>query len=269
MKDDKADRAAPRQPRKQRARNAPPRASRHLASGGGAARNSEIVYRDLRQQIISMTLPPGTPIVEKDITQRYGISRTPVREAVLRLSEERLVDVVPKSGTFVSRIPLAVLREALVARRALEEATVRAATARATESQIMQLRAIIQRQRETAEAGDEEAFHMADEDFHAGIAAAGRLAGIWELIQQVRIQVERYRRLTLPQQGRMQRVVKEHAAVLDAIARRDADAAVARMTDHLNKLRLDIAVFRDMWPDYFVYDPRVDGDLLEEPASPA
>ena len=269
MKNDTADRAtAPRQPRKPRARNAPPRVSRHPASGG-AARNSEVVYHDLRQQIISMALPPGTPIVEKDITQRYGISRTPVREAVLRLSEERLVDVVPKSGTFVSRIPLAVLREALVARRALEEATVRAATARATESQIMQLRAIIQRQRETADAGDEEAFHLADEEFHAGIAAAGRLAGIWELIQQVRVQVERYRRLTLPQQGRMQRVVKEHAAVLDAIARRDADAAVARMTDHLNKLRLDIAVFRDMWPDYFVYDPRVDGDLLEEPASPA
>ena len=265
MKEDTGGRATAlaRHPRKQRARNAPPRINRHQPVPG-AARNSEVVYRDLRHQIMSMTLPPGTPIVEKEITQRYGISRTPVREAVLRLAEERLVDVVPKSGTFVARIPLSVLREALVARRALEEATVRAATARATESQIMQLRATIQRQRETAEAGDEEAFHLADEDFHAGIAAAGGLPGIWEMIQQIRVQVERYRRLTLPQQGRMQRVVSEHGKVLDAIAKRDADRAVAHMTDHLNKLRLDIAVFRDLWPDYFVYDPKVDDDLLEQ-----
>jgi DNA-binding GntR family transcriptional regulator len=83
------------------------------------------------------------------------------------------------------------------------------------------------------------------------------------MIQQIRVQVERYRRLTLPQPGRMRMVVKEHAAVLDAIARRQPDKAVAKMTLHLNKLRLDIAVFRDLWPDYFVVDPAVDDDPFE------
>ena len=186
-----------------------------------------------------------------------------MREAVLRLAEERLIDVVPKSGTFVARIPVSVVREALVARRALEEVTVRAATEKATESQLMELRAIIQRQKETAESGDEAAFHRADDAFHAGLAAAGRLPGIWDMIQQIRVQVERYRRLTLPQPGRMRMVVKEHTAVLDAIARRQPDKAVEKMTLHLNKLRLDIAVFRDLWPDYFVVDPAVDDDPFE------
>lgn len=217
-----------------------------------------MVYGDLRRQIVSMELVPGTPILEKEITKSYGISRTPVREAVLRLAEEQLIDVIPKSGTFVARIPISVLREALVARRALEEVTVRAATEKASKSQLMELRAIIQRQRETSEGGEEEAFHRADDAFHAGIAAAGRLPGIWDMIQQIRIQVERYRRLTLPQPGRMLIVVDEHAAVLDAISRRNADEAVEKMTLHLNKLRLDIAVFRDLWPDYFIPDPAFD-----------
>jgi GntR family transcriptional regulator, rspAB operon transcriptional repressor len=247
--------------RKPRAHNAPPNVDTH-ARVPRTAKNSDVVYRDLRRAIIAMELAPGTPIAEKDITERYGISRTPVREAVLKLAEDRLVDVVPKSGTFVARIPLSVLREALVARRALEEVTVRAATARASQSQIMQLRAIIQRQQEMADIADETAFHRADEDFHAEIAAIGRFPGIWDMIQQIRIQIERYRRLTLPQKGRMQLVVDEHNSVLDAIASRDGDQAVLRMHDHLNKLQLDIAVFRDLWPEYFIYDPALDDDLL-------
>lgn len=249
--------------RKPRAHNAPPRTDGR-ASMPAAAKNSDVVYRDLRNAIIAMELVPGTPILEKEITERYGISRTPVREAVLRLAEERLIDVVPKSGSFVARIPLSVLREAIVARRALEAVTVRAATEKASESQIMQLRAIIQRQRETAEAGEEAAFHRADDDFHAAIAAAGNLPGLWDMIQQIRIQVERYRRLTLPQPGRMRMVVGEHGDVLDAIARRDAEEAVQRMSLHLNKLKLDIAVFRDMWPDYFVHDGALDADMLTD-----
>ncbi len=253
--------ASPRT-RKPRAPNAPPPSNGHPAAQA-KEKTSDTVYRDLRRQIISMELVPGTPIVEKEITARYGISRTPVREAVLRLAEERLVDVAPKSGTFVARIPLSVLREALVARRALEEVTVRAATEKASESQLMELRAVIQRQREMAEKGDEAAFHRADDAFHAGIAAAGRLPGIWDIIQQIRVQVERYRRLTLPQPGRMRLVVEEHSEVLDAISRRQADEAVEKMILHLNKLRLDIAVFRDLWPDYFVHDPALDDEFDE------
>ena len=250
-------------PRKPRAPNSPPRVNGHHGMPT-PAKNSDVVYQDLRGDIISMKLVPGTAINEKELTQRYGISRTPVREAVLRLVEDRLIDIVPKSGTFVARIPLAMVREALVARRALEEVTVREATAKASESQLMEIRAIIQRQRERAEAGEEATFHRADDDFHAAIASAARLAGIWNMIQQIRIQIERYRRLTLPQPGRMLKVVGEHEAVVDAIERRDADAAVEAMVYHLNKLQLDIAVFRDLWPDYFIFDPAVDSELIAQ-----
>lgn len=247
--------------RRRRAPNAPPAgAALHVAQGGLTI--ADTIHRDLRRQIVAMTLKPGTPISEKDVAARENVSRTPVREALLRLAEERLVEVVPKSGTFVARIPLSALPEALAARRALEGVTVRAAAEHATASQITGLRALVQRQQEEAEAGDQVAFHKADEDFHAAIARVGGYPGIWDLIQHAKVQLDRYRRLTLPQEGRMDIVVGEHGAVVEAIAARDADLAVARMEEHLGKLQLDIAVFRDMWPDFFVHDLPHDARLL-------
>ena len=209
-----------------------------------------------------MKLVPGTPISEKEVALEEKVSRTPVREAILRLAEERLVEVVPKSGIFVARIPMSALPEAIVARRALEGVTVRAAAQHANRSQVTELVSLVQRQEEAAERGDPVAFHRADEDFHAAIARIGRYPGIWDLIQQVKVQIDRYRRLTLPQEGRMDMVAGEHLAVVRAIEAGDADLAVARMEEHLDKLQLDISVFLDMWPDYFVHDLPFDERLL-------
>lgn len=89
-------------------------------------------------------------------------------------------------------------------------------------------------------------------------ATAGKFSGIWDLILQVKVQVDRYRRLTLPQTGRMAMIIQEHEAVVDALAAGDADAAVQNMDFHLDKLQLDIAVFRDLWPDYFIHDIKID-----------
>lgn len=240
-------------PRKPRAPNASPAARRGQRSRP-AVRNSDLLYNELRRDIVSMHRPPGAPIQEKELALSHGVSRTPVREAVLRLVEERLIEVVPKSGTFVARIPLSSLPEALVARSALERVTVRAAAATAGPAAIAELQALVDLQQRSAGTGDEAAFHEADEAFHAAIATAGGYPGIWRFIQQMKAQVDRYRRLTLPQPGRMLLIVAEHAAVLAAIAAGEPEAAAHRMADHLEKLQIDIAVFRDLWPDYFIHD---------------
>ncbi len=255
--------SAPREPaRRRRTANQPPVGPARFARAASSTIAEEI-YRRLHRAIVSMELTPGTPVSEKEIAQAEGVSRTPVREAMLRLADERLVEVVPQSGTYVARIPLSALPEALVVRRALEGVTVRTASRKATPSQILELRALIERQRETAAAGDREAFHRADEAFHAAIAAAAGYPGIWDMILQVKVQVDRYRRLTLPQEGRMELIVGEHAAVVEAMAAGDGEAAVRAMEEHLDKLQLDIAVFRDLWPDYFVHDV-----ALDEPSKP-
>ena len=166
---------------------------------------------------MSLGRRPGEVISEAEIALSYGVSRTPVREAILKLSDEGLVEIFPHSGIFVSRIPLAALPEAIIIRKALEETTARLAADRATSSQIQILHAILARQREADSAGDRDGFHQADETFHGAIAEVAGYPGIWTLIQQVKVHVDRFRRLTLPQSGRMSQVIAEHEVILAAV----------------------------------------------------
>ncbi|QCI65902.1 GntR family transcriptional regulator [Phreatobacter stygius] len=215
---------------------------------------AEAVYLALRDDIVSLARKPGSQVNEKAIALAHGVSRTPVREAILRLAGEGLIDVVSKAGTYVSRIRLSALAETIVVRKALEEVTVRAAVAHATPSQIIEMRALLTRQAEASEAGDQGAFHLADEAFHETIARAGGFPGIWALVQTVKLQVDRYRRLTLPQPGRMALVIREHKLVLDAIEARDADAAAEAMGRHIAGLDVNLAEIRRINPNHFEED---------------
>ncbi len=212
------------------------------------------VYQQLRAEIVTLQRKPGEPISEKDLAQAHGVSRTPVREAMLKLAAERLVEVFPQSGTFVARISLSDLPQTIVIRTALEEAAVRHAALRATPEQAAKLAAIIDRQRAMAAAADREGFHLSDEDFHATLSETAGLPGVWTLIQQVKVQIDRYRRLTLPEPGRMERVVEEHAAVVAAIAAHDPEAAARAIRLHLENLREGIEAFRIEEPDCFIDD---------------
>ena len=178
---------------------------------------SSRIYNELRSELVTMRRRPGEAVSESEIALSYGVSRTPVREAILKLSDEGLLDVFPQSGIFVSRIPLAALPEAIIIRKALEETTARLAAERATTSQVLQLRSIVERQREADVAGDRVAFHHADELFHATIADVAGHPGIWTLILHVKVHVDRYRQLTLPVTGRMTQVIAEHEPILAAI----------------------------------------------------
>jgi len=101
---------------------------------------------------------PGEVISEAEIALSYGVSRTPVREAILKLSDEGLLEIFPQSGIFVSRIPIAALPEAIIVRKALEATTAQLAAERAPASQILVLHAILERQREANAAGAADAF---------------------------------------------------------------------------------------------------------------
>ncbi|MCM5553801.1 GntR family transcriptional regulator [Pleomorphomonas sp. NRK KF1] len=228
---------------------------RSPAAGAAAGETAaQLVHRRLRDDIVSMRRRPGDVIFEKEIATEARVSRTPVREALLRLADEKLIEIVPKSGTMVSRIPAETLPEIIVARAALEAVTVRAAAESARGSDIAGLRAIIERQREALATGDIDGFHASDELMHRAIAEAGRLSGLWAMIVQIKVQLDRYRRLTLPQPHRMERALAEHEEIVDAIAGRDATAAAAAMDRHLDGLRISLAPIRDLNPDYFSGD---------------
>ena len=198
------------------------------------ANNSALIYQTLRSEIVSLQRRPGEPIVEKDISAQFGVSRTPVREAVLRLASERLIEIVPQFGTFVARIPLDVLPEALVIRKALEEVMVRGAAERATRAHVAELRANLDLQREVVNAEDFDAFRKADDALHAMFAQIAGFPGIWTVVQAHKLQVDRYCNLILPKPGRMARLIREHTAICKAIRDGDADRAVAELHIHLD-----------------------------------
>jgi DNA-binding GntR family transcriptional regulator len=196
-----------------------------------------------------MTLLPGTPLQDRVLSERFGVSRTPIREALLRLADEGLVDIFPQSGTFVSRIPVASLPEAVLVRQALEGVTVEAAAARRSTAGLDEALAL---QRVVAARGDTQRFHEADEAFHEALAALSGHPGIWRLVKTIKIQIDRARRLTLPAPGRMDQVIGEHDRIRDAVASGDVAAAREAMTLHLSVVIPDVAWLQDRHPAYFI-----------------
>lgn len=223
-------------------------------SGVPAQRSTaaSLVQDELRRAILAMTILPGSALQEKDLTARFGVSRTPVREALIKLKEEGLVEIFPQAGTFVSRIPVGAIPEAVVIRQALECATVELAARRDDPQGILKLDATIARQAEAADVGDQESFHVADEDFHEGLAELAGFPGIWRVAHAAKSQIDRCRRMTLPVPGRMEHVLREHLLILDAVRRGDPEAAQSAMRKHLGALLPDLPMLRQTHPDYFI-----------------
>ncbi|MBX5141437.1 GntR family transcriptional regulator [Rhizobium lentis] len=209
------------------------------------------IYERLYADIVSLRMPPGLLLQEKRIAEDFGVSRTPVREALLRLSEGGLVDIYPQSGTVVSRVPVASIPEAVVVRKALEGTTVETAAETASAADIAHLDAIISRQRSHAAAGNASNFHEEDEAFHEAIAEIAGYPGIWAILKTVKVQIDRARRLALPALGRMDNVVREHIVIRDALAVHDAAAARGAMIHHLSAVIPDVDELRSRYPDYF------------------
>ncbi|BAF89339.1 regulatory protein [Azorhizobium caulinodans ORS 571] len=209
------------------------------------------IHAALREQIIGMEIAPGSALQEKQIALACGVSRTPVREALLKLADERLVDIFPQYGTFVSRISVPAMHDAMVIRDALERAAVRGAAIAATDAAIARLRNILTEQRTTHEAGHLTAFHAADETFHQAIAEIAGHPNLWRVVRQEKAHVDRCRILSLPSPSRRIDVMADHEAIFEGIASRDPDKAEAAMRAHLDQVLPSVGMLVKAHPGYF------------------
>lgn len=235
----------------QKARTVPAEHQRGRTRAGRAATQIHAVLRD---EIVRMHLKPLDILNEKQLGQRFGVSRTPVREALLRLADEGLVEIYPQSGTFVSRIPRRALYEAILIRKALEATTVSLAIAARKDDRLGGLDANQQALAQAARDGDIAEFHQVDSDFHQLIADIAGYPGIWTVIAQVKVQIDRYRYITLPQKGRLDLVVAEHAAIIEGIRRRDDGAAVLAMSQHIGRMTEELQDIEHLDPALFIDD---------------
>ncbi len=206
--------------------------------GQGRSRSplSDQAHEALQDLIVRGELKPGARLSEPELLARLGVGRTPVREAMLRLAEQGLVSIVPQSGSFVTEIELDRVAEAQFVREHLECAMIREVAAHIDAAGVQSLRANLAGQRQASRVGDDEAFFARDEALHAAFAEMAGRPGVWRLIQQGKLHMDRVRRLSLPMEDQIPRLIAQHEAVLAALAKRDADAAEAALRHHLREV---------------------------------
>lgn len=206
---------------------------------------SQRVYEQIRESIISLDWKPGTRLSEKDVASELGVSKTPVREAFIRLSEEGLIEIRPKSGSYVSEISFEKVYEGLMLRRAIEMAVVAEAATRRTTLDLVNLQHLVERQVEAANAGDGVGFFELDRDFHQALANIAAMPSAIRLVHMVRGAVSRVQRLRISRgETRHMQVIEAHRAIVAAIESRDAIAAAAAMDAHLNCVELFAKIIR-------------------------
>lgn len=206
-------------------------------SGDSAAATIE---KDLRRAIIELELQPGARLSEQDIATRLGVSRQPVREALIKLANSRLVEVRPYRGTVVARISAQEMTEALFVRQAVEVAVVAKAAKSFDPWQRKRIDSLLAKQEEVSAREDHAAFRDHDEAFHIAIAKGAGVGMAWMAIADMKSHVDRVCNLTLRSAEDMQRRVREHRAIMQAIDAGDVAGAQAAMAEHLGSILDDL-----------------------------
>jgi DNA-binding GntR family transcriptional regulator len=209
------------------------------------------VYDTLREAIVSAELEPGRRLSENELADRLGVSRTPVREALVRLRDDRLVAIVPQLGTFVTLIAADAVADAHFVREALECSAIRIAAERAVARDLVELQANLAEQELAEESGHAEAFDALDEALHRGICELSGREVAWRISQRARGQLDRVRRLSIPAPGYRRQMIVEHREVLDAVAANDADGAERALRHHLRMVLSYVPDIQRAHPEYF------------------
>lgn len=209
------------------------------------------IHKHLRQAIIQGEFAPGQALSEAEIGRRYAVSRQPVREAFIKLAEERMVEVVPQRGTRVRKISVREVLDARFVREVIEVAVVRQVAGAPDGALIRELRRLLALQREVPES-DRQRFIGLDEAFHHTLALAAGREYAWRVVEGVRAQMDRARYLTFDLSNSMGILVGQHTAVVDCIERGEPDQAEAAITAHLREIEKTLPLVAKSHPEAFV-----------------
>lgn len=215
------------------------------------------VYKALLQGILNLKIAPGMLLHKDQLCALFGVSRAPVVEAITRLSFDGLVQVVPQSGSYVSYLSLAEIRESAFMREALELAATAEVARNCTQVQLSQIRRNLRLQEILHEDGDAVGFYEADEEFHDLIMSATGFARLSATVRTVSLKLKRARVLILPSPGRMDTTLDEHREIFMALEQRDPRLARAAMHAHLERLLPRIEELQSIHPQFFGPSPQI------------
>jgi DNA-binding GntR family transcriptional regulator len=217
-----------------------------------AARSTrgDLVFAEIRQAIIQLRLRPGNRLSEAEVARQLGVSRQPVREAFIKLSEAGLVTIKPQRGTLVRLISRLDVENAHFVREAIEVAAARKAALKADAAAIAGLRSIVATQAETA-ADDHIAFMRLDEAFHEAIARSAGTSHAWRILEGLKAQLDRVRFLAIDEVTPSKAIIAQHTAIVDALERKSPQQAEDAMRIHMSEILVSLPRLAEAHADLF------------------
>ncbi|CAH1649103.1 putative Uncharacterized HTH-type transcriptional regulator in unstable DNA locus [Hyphomicrobiales bacterium] len=213
-------------------------------------RTAPQIYEYLYEKIISLEIAPNTVLSRADLQSQFGVSQTPVRDALMRLEGDGLVDIFPQHATLVTRINIRAARQAHFLRLAVELETLALIVAKSPDADIERFKLVMKRQRRALEDEDINEFADADRAFHRLFYELADVPDLWSVVRSNGIHIDRLRHLNLPLPGKVNAVLDDHAAIVDALLARDVEAARVALRRHLSGTLGIIDQIRERFPDY-------------------
>ncbi|MFA9438922.1 GntR family transcriptional regulator [Uliginosibacterium sp. sgz301328] len=213
-----------------------------------------LLHDELRRAIIEGRFKAGQSLSESDVCRHYDVSRQPVREAFAKLAYENLIEVLPQRGTYVRRISARQVMQARFVREVIEVAVVQELASHAGRADIVvRLRGILREQASVAD-DDRAAFNALDEAFHQALANGCDRDFAWQVVEDVKAQMDRVRYLSLERETPFNLLVDQHSRIVDAIELGDPAAAGEAVRAHLREIWRTLPEIAKQHPEAFEPD---------------
>ncbi len=193
----------------------------------------EVVCETLREAICDGILEPGERLMEIQIAEELGVSRTPVREAIRKLELEGYVIMLPRRGTYVANLSIKDINEVYEIRASIDALAAGLAAERITDDELEQMERMLVATVEAFDKGDMDRVVEYDTKFHDILYCASRNARLVGIINNLREQLTRFRSISMAYPGRMKKTMEEHGRMVEAIAQRDVELAQQLARQHM------------------------------------
>ena len=229
--------------------------SEHMELDIGKQKNGstvgDYVYDVIKRNIVNLNMAPGNRVSEKEVSDLLNVSRTPVREAFIKLAKEGLLYALPQRGTYISCIDLGIVEETRFIRESLEKSVLRIATESFPEELLDVLQENINVQKKLIEQKLFSEFLEMDEEFHKTIFIGCNKEKTWSFIEQINSEYKRVRMLTFIADINWKIIIEQHMQILESIRKHDKKTGHEVINKHVNKLIYEQVELKEKYPQYF------------------
>jgi DNA-binding GntR family transcriptional regulator len=200
--------------------------------------NRNYAYRVLKENIMELYIKPGEPLMEIEVSNYLNVSRTPIREAFIKLSEEKLLDIYPQKGTYVSLIDIDLVEQAIFARSTLEKKVIELACEEFSDDLLKELKKICSFQKSIISISEDPLeFYTLDNKFHKTLFEGCKKGRVWEMIELLSTHYNRLRALDALSGRNLSIIVAQHEAIVDTIENKNFDLINSVIDEHLSNYK--------------------------------